>query len=311
MRCYILDGNDSMNVVLDDIRELFKPHFDDAEIDFIGRHHPDTTSNWSNYATLRSYNIKLGVKKPDTRGPEERKRATERAMERTKMAVQSIMHHWSIHDDPNAILPRHNPEESIRDYDAPCSSRLQYKIVDPYLWPPSFAELLKRLSYITQGRDGHKEAFNHLTNAYSDRLFRHRVNDLPGKIKFHIISEDITAVLNNYEHARQEEVKKQAANDEQQPVDDAPPPTLPFRPKLGSSAEKVGNPEDYKELQRVLVLRQAPRGGDEPKTSSSEEESGEVGDDKLVFQRDLVLRQAPRQEDEDTSEGRERRWGGL
>ena len=70
MRRYILDEKDSMNVVLDDIRELFKPHFDDAEIDFLGRYHPDATSNWSNYATLRSYSIKLGVKKPDTRGPE-------------------------------------------------------------------------------------------------------------------------------------------------------------------------------------------------------------------------------------------------
>ena len=180
-------------------------------------------------------------------------------MERTKMAVQSIMHRWSIHDDPNAILPMFKPEESIRDYDAPCSSRLQYKIIDPCLWPPSFAELLKRLSYITQGRDGHKEAFNHLNNAYADRLFRHRENNLSGKLKIHIISEDITAVLNKSKHARQEEAKKQAANDKQQNVDDAPPPTLPFHPKLGSSAEKDGNPEDYKELQRDLVLRQAHR----------------------------------------------------
>jgi hypothetical protein len=174
--------------------------------------------------------------------------------------------------------------------------------MDPYRWQTKFAESLKRLSHITQGRDGYKEAIHHLENVFMDRLMEQRTYKYSGRVITYLLIQDITAVMRIY--AQQEETKKQAAKDEQHTVDDAPPLTLPFHSKPGSSAEKEdGNPEDYKQLQHNLVLRQAPRGEDEPKASSSEEEGDEAGDDKLVLQRDLVLRQAPCQEDKDTLEG--------
>lgn len=265
MRNYTLVATDTMDDIYKDIRKMFEPHVGDAEIEFLGDWTPGNTSNWYRFVGqgLRS-NIQLGVKKPDSGGTDKGKRG----MEKTKRAVHTIMHNWCIHDDPGKILPSSlAPGQVVRDNDT-CSSDFKWRTMDPYMWQTKFAESLKRLSHITQGRDGYEEAIHHLENVYKDRLEKERA--WSGRVITKLSIPDITAVMRIYTNKEK--------------------------------AEKE-DPEDYKLPQHNLVLRQAPRGEDEPKASSLEEEGGEAGVNKLVLQHDLVLRQAPRMEDKDTSEG--------